>query len=234
MVAVSQNLKQFVIEKVGVSSDRLRVVYNGVDTLPYCEATEVDLLRKELDLPEQDRIVGVVGNLYPVKGHQYLIDGIPSILEKCPNTSFLFAGRGHLETELKEQVHRLNLDRRVHFLGLRQDISRILALLDVFVLPSLSEGLSMAILEAMIAEKPVVATNVGGNPELVLDGETGFLVFPRDSRALAESVTKLLVDREQAMKFAERGKHRAEGQFSLRTMARAYETLYDGCLRSCR
>ncbi len=234
MVAVSQNLKQFVIEKVGVSPDRLRVVYNGVDTLPYCEATEVDLLRKELDLPEQDRIVGVVGNLYPVKGHQYLIDGIPSILEKCPNTSFLFAGRGHLETELKEQVHRLNLDRRVHFLGLRQDISRILALLDVFVLPSLSEGLSMAILEAMIAEKPVVATNVGGNPELVLDGETGFLVSPRDSRALAESVTKLLVDREQAMKFAERGKHRAEGQFSLRTMARAYETLYDGCLRSCR
>jgi glycosyltransferase involved in cell wall biosynthesis len=232
MIAVSQNLKEFVIEKVGVSPDRIKVVYNGVDALPPCDETDVRECRKELGLPETDRVVGVVGNLYPVKGHRYLIDALPAVLNKCPDTSFIFAGRGQLEAELKEQVCRLGLDKRVHFLGLRQDIPRILALLDIFVLPSLSEGLSMAILEAMIAGKPVVATGVGGNPELVLDGETGFLVPPRDSQALAASVAALLMNRQQAVQFGEQGKRRAEGQFSLGTMVKTYQTLYDECLRS--
>lgn len=232
MVAVSENLKQFIVEKVGASPDRIKVIYNGVDVLPNYEQADVDRCRKELGIPKTDHIVGVVGNLYPVKGHQYLIDGIPLILEKTPNISFLFAGRGQLESQLKEQVHRLGLDRRVHFLGLRQDISRILAMLDVFVLPSLSEGLSMAILEAMIAGKPVVATQVGGNPELVLAGETGYLVPPQDSRALALSLTTLLMNREQALQFGMKGKSRAEGQFSLRTMVQAYQSLYEECLDS--
>ncbi len=232
MVAVSKNLKQFIVEKVGVSPDRIKVVYNGVDALPYCEASEVSRCRRELGMPEGDHIVGVVGNLYPVKGHQYLIEGIPAVLQTCPNTSFVFAGRGELETQLKEQVHRLGLDKRVHFLGLRQDIPRILALLDVFVLPSLSEGLSMAILEAMIAGKPVVATQVGGNPELVVEGETGFLVPPRDSHALASRVATLLTNKQQAVQFAEQGRRRAEGQFSLASMVEAYQMLYEQCLQS--
>ena len=232
MVAVSEDLKQFILEKVGVSSNRITVLYNGVDLPRPPSPTDIDACRNELHLPEGDQVVGVVGNLYPVKGHQYLIEGIPEVLEKCPNTSFIFAGRGQLETELKDQVHRLGLDGRVHFLGLRQDIPSILALLDVFVLPSLSEGLSMAILEAMMAGKPVIATRVGGNPEIVLDGETGFLVPPKDSQALAASLITLLMNRDHALQLAERGKHRAEGQFSLRTMVSAYQSLYDKCLHS--
>ncbi len=169
-----------------------------------------------------------------MKGHQYLIAGIPAVLEQCPNTSFVFAGRGQLEAELTEQVYRLGLEKRVHFIGLRQDIPRILAMLDVFVLPSLSEGLSMAILEAMVAGKPVVATQVGGNPELVVDGETGFLVPPRDSQALAESMVVLLTNKKLAAQLAENGKRRAEGQFSLGNMVRAYQTLYDDCLEGSR
>jgi glycosyltransferase involved in cell wall biosynthesis len=230
MVAVSQNLKQFIVEQVGVSADRIKVVYNGVDVLPPCEPAEVDRCRKELGLSETDQVVGMVGNLYPVKGHQYLIDSIPEVLKECPDTSFVFAGRGLLEPELKEQVHRLGLDKRVFFLGLRQDIPRILATFNVFVLPSLSEGLSMAILEAMVAGKPVVATQVGGNPELVLNGETGFLVPPKDSHALASCLVTLLTNKAQAAQLAEKGKNRAEGQFSLETMVRAYQTLYDECL----
>lgn len=232
MVAVSQNLKQFIVEKVGISPGRIEVLYNGVGALPHCDGVDVDNCKRELGLPEIHQIVGVVGNLYPVKGHQYLIDAIPSILMTCPNTSFVFAGRGELEAELKSRVHRLGVEARVFFLGLRQDIQTILAMLDVFVLPSLSEGLSMAILEAMIAGKPVVATHVGGNPELVLDGETGFLVPPRDSQALASSLVTLLTNRQQAAQFSEKGKCRAEGQFSLQTMVCAYQSLYDKCLES--
>jgi glycosyltransferase involved in cell wall biosynthesis len=234
MVAVSQDLKDFVVEKVGITRDRLRVIYNGVDVLPSCEKEDVSECRKTLSLPTSDQVVGVVGNLYPVKGHQYLIEAIPSILKTCPNTSFLFAGRGQLEAQLKSQVSRLGLDDRVHFLGLRQDIAQILALLDVFVLPSLSEGLSMAILEAMMAGKAVVATAVGGNPELVLNGKSGFLVPPRDSQALATSVTTLLINRQQAAQFAEEGRRRAEGQFSLATMVNTYQNLYEERLKSFR
>ena len=232
MVAVSEDLKKFIVEKVGVCPERITVLYNGVDVPPPPTQFDVDACRREFGLPEKDQIVGVVGNLYPVKGHQYLIEGIPAVLKKCPDTSFIFAGRGQLEMELKNQVHRLGLSERVHFLGLRQDIQAILAMLDVFVLPSLSEGLSMAILEAMMAKKPVIATRVGGNPEIVLDGETGFLVPPKDSQALAASLATLLLNRDQATQFAERGKRRAEGLFSLQTMVHAYQSLYDLCLRS--
>lgn len=232
MVAVSENLKQFIVEKVGVDSGHVKVVYNGVDALPPLRPADIDECRKELDLPTGDQIVGVVGNLYPVKGHQYLIAAIPAVLEKCPNTTFIFAGRGQLEAELKAQVQQLGIDGKVRFLGLRQDIPRILAVLDVFVLPSLSEGLSMAILEAMVAGKPVIATNVGGNPELVEDGQTGYLVPSQNSPTLTDRLISLLTNRERAIQFGRIGQLRAQGQFSLQTMVQKYQALYDQCIEA--
>ena len=234
MVAVSENLKQFIVEKVGVDSGHVKVVYNGVDLLPHCGPDDIDQCRKELDLPTSDQIVGVVGNLYPVKGHQYLIAAIPAVLAKCPNTTFIFAGRGQLEGELKEQAHQLGVAQKVRFLGLRQDIPRILAVLHAFVLPSLSEGLSMAILEAMVAGKPVIATDVGGNPELVEDSETGYLVPSQNSQALADRLISLLMNRDRALQFGKVGQLRAQGQFSLRTMVREYQGIYDQCIEARR
>ena len=231
MVAVSENLKQFMVEKVGVDSGHVKVIYNGVEAMPSCDSADIDRCRKELELPKGNQIVGVVGNLYPVKGHQYLIAAIPTVLAKCPNTIFMFAGRGQLEAELKARVHQLGVDGQVRFLGLRQDIPRILAVLDIFVLPSLSEGLSMAILEGMVAGKPVIATDVGGNPELVEDGETGYLVPSQNSQALADRLIYLLTNRERALQFGERGQLRALGQFSLQTMAHKYQALYDQCIK---
>lgn len=234
MVAVSENLKQFIVEKVGVDSGHVKVVYNGVDLLPHCGPADIDQCRKELDLPTGDQIVGVVGNLYPVKGHQYLIAAIPAVLAKCPNTTFIFAGRGQLEGELKEQAHQLGVAQKVRFLGLRQDIPRILAVLHAFVLPSLSEGLSLAILEAMVAGKPVIATDVGGNPELVEDSETGYLVPSQNSQALADRLISLLMNRDRALQFGKVGQLRAQGQFSLRTMVREYQAIYDQCIEARR
>lgn len=234
MVAVSENLKQFIVEKVGVDSEQVKVVYNGVAVLPPCDTADVDQCRKDLDLPKGHHVVGVVGNLYPVKGHQYLIASIPAVLARCPNTTFIFAGRGQLEAELKAQAHQLGVDGHVRFLGLRQDIPRILALLDIFVLPSLSEGLSMAILEAMVAGKPVIATDVGGNPELVEDGKTGCLVPPQNSQALADRLVLLLTDKERALYFGKNGQLRAQGRFSLQTMVHEYQSLYDRCIEASR
>jgi len=122
----------------------------------------------------------------------------------------------------------------VRFLGLRQDIPRILAVLHAFVLPSLSEGLSMAILEAMVAGKPVIATDVGGNPELVEDSETGYLVPSQNSQALADRLISLLMNRDRALQFGKVGQLRAQGQFSLRTMVREYQAIYDQCIEARR
>lgn len=139
----------------------------------------------------------------------------------------LIVGRGELEASLKAEVKRLGQEQRVRFLGLRQDVPQLLALLDVFVMPSLSEGLSIALLEAMVARKPVVVTNVGGNPEIVRDKETGFLVPPQDSIGLAQGLLSLLSDAEQARQFGEAGRHRVETKFSLSMMVNSYQALYE-------
>jgi len=96
MVAVSKDLKQFIVENVGISRDRVKVIHNGVDVLPHCDHLEVENCRRELGLPQHNQIVGVVGNLYPVKGNQYLIDGIPEVLQKSPHTSFVFQAGANL------------------------------------------------------------------------------------------------------------------------------------------
>lgn len=230
MVTVSQNLKDFIAEKVGVDQSRIKVIYNGVKPSP--EYSQADLIecRAELGIPGGDQIVGVVGSLYPVKGHRFLIEAIPNILAKFEGTTFLFVGRGELEGSLKELVRRLRVEKKVIFLGLRQDVPRLLSLSDVFVLPSLSEGLSMAILEAMTAGKPVVATRVGGNPEVVLHSQTGVLVPPEDSIALEEGLGQLLGDKALAEQMGLAGRKRAGQYFALSTMVENYQTLYKSCL----
>lgn len=176
MVAVSEDLKRFITKNVGVPSERIKVIYNGQDVLPRMALEKKRRLQDELGLGEDEQLVGMVGSLYPVKGHKYLLAAVPRILKAHPHTTFLIVGRGELASQLKEEVKRSGLEKQVRFLGFREDVSALLSLMDIFVLPSLSEGLSIALLEAMTAGKPVIATSVGGNPEVVVDGETGFLV----------------------------------------------------------
>jgi glycosyltransferase involved in cell wall biosynthesis len=153
------------------------------------------------------------------------------VLQKAPNTWLLLAGRGELEQELKEEAQRLGIAERVRFLGLRQDVPKLLAVMDVFVLPSLSEGLSIALLEAMRAGRPVVATRVGGNPELVIEGKTGFLVAAEDAPALAQAILKLLEDSNQAKTFGARARRLVEQQYTLDRMADEYLQLYQQAMR---
>jgi glycosyltransferase involved in cell wall biosynthesis len=230
MVTVSEDLKGFVTRRTGIPSRLLRVIYNGIDAFPDVEANEQARLRNEIGLDSQDQIVGAVGSLYPVKGHRFLIEAVPTIIEACPRARFLLVGRGNQEVHLKEQVRKLGIERYVHFLGLRQDISRLLSIMDVFVLPSLSEGLSVATLEAMASARPVVATRVGGNPELIVDGETGILVPSEDSRALAVSIAGLLLDRDCSKNLGQEGRARVKMRFHLSLMLNEYRKLYEEAL----
>jgi len=232
LVAVSEDLKRFITGNVGVPPERIKVIYNGQEVLPPIGVEEKQRLRDELGLKKDEKVVGVVGSLYPVKGHKYLLAAIPQILKIHPHTTFLIVGRGELELPLKEEVNRCALQNRVRFLGFRDDVSALLSIMDVFVLPSLSEGLSIALLEAMAAGKPVVATNVGGNPELVADGESGYAVPPRDPDALAAKLQVLLTDKRRALKLGENGRKRVQEKFSLQAMADNYQRLYEECLQN--
>jgi glycosyltransferase involved in cell wall biosynthesis len=231
MVAVLEDIKRFVVASTGVPARRVRVVHNGIGAPAPVSSGILARLRTELGIRDGDQIVTVVGNLYPVKGHRYLLDAAPMILARCPSTVFLLAGRGDCEADLREQARRLGVDSRVRFLGLRTDVPALLTIGDVFVQPSLSEGLSIAILEAMAAARPVVTTRVGGNPELVVNERTGLLVEPADAGALAAAVIRLLTDAEEARRLGINGLERVRGRFSVAAMVQAYQAIYDGALR---
>jgi glycosyltransferase involved in cell wall biosynthesis len=231
MVAVSENVQRFVVESTGVSPHRVRVVHNGIGLQRPVSSEVRARVRSELGLLEADRVVTAVGNLYPVKGHRYLLEAAPRILARCPSAVFLFAGRGDCEAELRAQARALGIEARVRFLGLRHDVPALLAVAHVFAQPSLAEGLSIAILEAMAAAKPVVTTRVGGNPELVADGASGLLVEPADASALAAAVTRLLTDAEEARRLGDNGLARVRSRFSIDAMVRQYETIYATALR---
>lgn len=231
MVAVSEDVRRFVVERTGVSARRVRVVYNGIGPAGPVSGEARGRLRADLGIRDGERVVAVVGSLYGVKGHRYLLEAAPSVLEACPSTVFLIAGRGECEAALREQARSLGIDARVRFLGFRQDVPALLAICDVFVQPSLSEGLSIAILEAMAAARPVVTTRVGGNPELVVDGQTGVLVEHSDAGRLASAVTRILTDPAEARRLGENGLSRVRSRFTIGAMVTEYEAIYDAALR---
>ncbi|BCA54099.1 putative Glycosyl transferase group 1 [Nitrospira sp. KM1] len=233
MVTVSGDLKRFVVEKVGISSDQVHVIHNGVEGMLVAGSFEIQQQRQDLGIPDEDVVVGVVGNLYPVKGHAYLLDAIPSILKVFPHTIFLLVGRGELEVHLKSQAHDLGIEKKVRFLGLRHDVPKLLEIMDLFVMPSLSEGLSIALLEAMAAGKPVIVTDVGGNPELVVQGKTGLIVPSKDSGALAAALTAMLTDRNRMKQFGSAGKHRVAEHFTVQSMIGNYQQTYASLVSGC-
>ena len=226
MVVVSQDLKRFVCDKVGVAEKRVEVIYNGVAPAQMTTDEEIQKCKAELGISGCYPVLGVVGSLYPVKGHRFLLEAMPQILRRWPEARLLVIGRGELEVSLKEQVELLAIGANVHFLGMLQDVPRLLSLLDAFVLPSLSEGLSLALLEAMASGKPVVATLVGGNPELIDHGRTGFLVQPENARDLASNLLKLLSDTGTMQLFGLQAAERVRQHFSMKQMVDRYRDLY--------
>jgi glycosyltransferase involved in cell wall biosynthesis len=226
LVVVSQDLKRFVCDKVGVAGNRVEVIYNGVAPAQMVTDEEVQKCKAELEVSGSYPMLGVVGSLYPVKGHRFLLEAMQEIIRQWPKAQLLVIGRGELEVSLKEQVEQLAIGANVHFLGMRQDVPRLLSLLDVCILPSLSEGLSLALLEAMASGKPVVATRVGGNPELIDHGRTGFLVQPEDARDLAANLLKLLNDPETMQQFGRQAEERVRQHFSMKQMVDRYRGLY--------
>lgn len=230
MVAVSEDLRRFLQDQVGVHRDRVARIYNGVDMPERMSRERVAQFRSDLGIQPSEFTLGIVGSLYPVKGHTYLFDAFRSVLKLHPKTKLLVVGQGDLEDSLKRQVLELGIDHAVSFLGLRNDVPSILAALDLFVLPSLSEGLPVALLEAMSAAVPVVASSVGGTPEIVQDGQSGLLVSPKNAPELADRILEIINNRDKSKLLGERGRERVAKEFTTARMFDHYQELYDGCL----
>ncbi|SPP66143.1 glycosyltransferase [Nitrospira lenta] len=226
LVAVSADLKRFICDKVGIEEGRVHVIYNGVAAAQPVADEEAHTCKAELAIVGRYPVLGVVGSLYPVKGHRFLVSAMPEIIRRWPRAVLLVIGRGELEASLKAQAEQLGIADNIRFLGMRSDVPRLLSVLDVFVLPSLSEGLSLALLEAMASGQPVVATAVGGNPELVDQGQTGFLVAPEDAGSLAIKLVELLEDPLMMHRFSAQGATRVRELFSLEQMVIQYRALY--------
>jgi len=228
MIAVSEDIRGFLVERVGIPAGRIRVVPNGVPVDEEPSHERLSRLRRTLGLDEQNRVVGTVGSLYPVKGHTYLIDAAVPVVRRFPDVVFLIVGRGGLREELEAQAQRLGVARYFRFVGHRDDVSDLLGVCNVFVLPSLSEGMPLSLLEAMAAGVPPVATRVGGVAEVIEHGRTGLLVPAADSHALAENVITLLEDRALARDIGESARKVVVRRFSLTGMVQTYREIYAG------
>jgi glycosyltransferase involved in cell wall biosynthesis len=226
VVAVSNDLRRFFSQTVALPVDRVQVIYNGIELRPDIERRDRTERCKELGIPAGSSIVGTVGNLYPVKGHIHLIRAARTILDQRPETRVVILGRGdQRETLLREAVD-LGIQDRIHLPGYRDDTAKWLEIMDVFVLPSLSEGLPLSLLEAMAAGIPSVGTKVGGIPEVIDDGVTGLLAASGDSRSLAGKISSLLADPVYARELGDAGRRHIEREFSLGRMIEQYGNLY--------
>jgi glycosyltransferase involved in cell wall biosynthesis len=230
IICVSDAVRQVVMERECAREDRVVVIRNGVETMPDTGDPPVDL-RKELGIGEDDLVVGMVANYNrSVKGVSLFLDAVPEIVKAVSSARFLLLGRGKEDGGLKEKARSMGIDRYVIFAGYRPDIHRYYAIMDISALTSFSEGLSITLLESMRCGLPVVATRVGGNSEVVVDGETGYLVPAGDVSAFASRTVTLLLDRELRKRMGEEGRRRVERNFLLRDVAKRYEEVYEGLL----
>jgi glycosyltransferase involved in cell wall biosynthesis len=226
IVAVSHRLAEDISRDLFVRRSRIEMIRNGVRRAHAHHAS----LREELGLRPDDRLVIAVGNLYPVKGHQYLIDAVALLSDRHPTLHVAIAGRGDLETAIISRAGDLGVSRKIHLLGLRSDIPAVLAAADVFALPSLSEGLPLALLEAMFAGRPIVASDVGEIATALDGGRAGKLVAPGKPVDLAAALDDLLSDPNRARELGERARSRAVAEYDVSQMVCRYRSIYEQVL----
>jgi glycosyltransferase involved in cell wall biosynthesis len=210
------------------------VIHSGVDLQRFSKgAKQRTEKRKELGFSPHSLVVGYVGWLIPIKGVTYLVNAMAKIVEQHPKSLLVLVGKGddkgEEEIKLKEQVERAGLADKVRFLGWRPDVDEIMGCFDIFVLPSLNEGMGRVLVEAMAAGLPIVASRVGGIPDLVKHGENGLLVPPANASALEQAISDLLSDKARMKSMGETGKRMCR-PYSLEAMVEQIDNLYSRLL----
>lgn len=226
VVANSDAVRQDALRTERLPPDKVVVIPNGVHIEPLATAEQIEARKHALGIPPASLVVTVVANFIHYKGHEFFFSAWAVIHERYPSAVALLVGDGPLRRFYEAEIIASDLGSSAMFLGTRLDVPALLRVTDVLVHPSLEEGFSNTLLEAMAAGKPVVATAVGGNPEAVIDGQTGLLVPPRDAGALAAATCRLLADAPERARFGANGRTRVQERFSMERMVEQYEHLY--------
>ncbi len=214
--------------KFGIAPEgKIEVIYQGFELDKYArDWKNSPSLKKSFNISLEDNVVGMIGRLETVKGPQFFVDMAAEVVKKYPKTKFIIAGEGSLRDELEEKAKKLGLSDKIIFTGWREDVPEVLSILDVLVMPSLNEAVGMSIIEAQAEGVPVVATRVGGIPEVVKDRVTGLLVGPSDAGALAEAVNDLLSDKPRRVEMGLAGKSWVLNKFTANEMVHKTSNLY--------
>ncbi|MCC7429768.1 glycosyltransferase family 4 protein [bacterium] len=234
VICVAHSIKKFE-EKIKVfNTKKLKVIHNGIDLSLYENLKPKTDLRKELGFDEKTKIILTVGRLDPMKGLQFLIEATPKILAKQPNTKVLIVGEGSYRNELENLIAKLKLEKDVFLVGLKtiEEVQNFYQNSDIFVFPTLSEGLSNVLLESMINGLPVVATEIGGNCEIIENEKSGILIEPENSEQIAEKVCEILANPEKAKFLSENAQKRVREEFSIQKTAKEYLKLYEQGLKN--
>ncbi len=223
-LCASEAIRHMLIDQA-IEPARAITVHEGID-LAHVDAAPAVNPHELFWLPHKAPLVGNVGALVPHKGHRHLIDAAALVVREVPDARFLILGEGELRPALEKQIADLALTKHVLLAGFRTDVLSILKGFDLFVMPSVTEGLGTSLLDAMACARPIVASRVGGIPEVVRHGETGLLVPPKDPRDLAASIIRLLLDPQLAARFATAGLERVRAKFSVERMVNQTLAVY--------
>ncbi len=234
VITVGGATREYMIREKGIPADRVVTIPTGVDLTIFDPERTAGDLREELGIPERAPVFGTVSVFRRLKGHQYLLEATGEILRAVPEAKLLLAGDGPQEQNIRKRVEELGIGQAVLVPGFRDDIPRVLKTIDVFVFPSLQEALGTAILEALAMKRAVVASRVGGIPEIVEEGKTGFLVEPEKPAAIAEKVIPLLMNPGLRRELGERGRLFVEAKYDNRLMVRRLEALYRELMGAAR
>lgn len=226
IVVVSDFLKRALVA-LGFDADKITRIHNGIDVARF-SCSKAGQFRDELGCRNGTKLIGTVANLREAKGYEYFVKAARKVADVNPCAKFVAVGEidPTIGGKMRQLVDQMSLQDRFFFLGFRQDVPVILGDLDVFVLSSISEGFSLATVEAMAAGKPVIATRSGGPEEIIDNDSTGILVPPADADALAGKICELLDDTERASRLATSGRAKAVAAFSIERMVRDYQALY--------
>jgi glycosyltransferase involved in cell wall biosynthesis len=233
LIAVSTSIQRKIADE-GRDLVPVSLIYNGVDLDRYDHQEPCCTLRDEYGMEPGSQTVGVVARLEPEKGHPTLLDAWPQVLRDVPDAYLLIIGEGSRREVLEQQAYDLRIGHRVVFTGRRDDVPAVTAALDVAVLPSYREAQGLSILEAMALSRPVVASNVGGIPEMIQDGVTGLLIPPADPEALAAAISRLLRDHSYADTIGRAGHDLVHERFCIERMVSAVQEIYDEGARAAR
>jgi glycosyltransferase involved in cell wall biosynthesis len=232
VATVSVPLRDYLVRRMNMDLAKVRVIPNSVNTDDFYPGPPTGALRETLRIASDRLVVGTVARLDPVKNHALLLDAFARVRTAVPEAELAIIGDGPLRGDLESLARSPELNGHVHFFGAATDVAALYRELDLFVLSSNAEGTSMSTLEAMASRVCIVATSVGGTPDLLANGASGMLVPPGDPAALAAALTEALLDATKRRRLAAAGRARVEEYYSERSMIDAYEALYRSQTRS--